>query len=296
VLGVGLETEAPGPRGSLFRELPPIEEIGHHFPGLELLGPLGHGGMGWVYKARQVQLDRIVALKVLPPHVAADPSFAQRFQREARAMASLNHPNIVAIHESGQAGPYFYFIMEYVDGGNLRRLQLDRPLTPEEAIRLIPSICDALQFAHTQGIVHRDIKPENILVDSTGRVKITDFGIAKLTHATDDQDITQTHRPMGTPRYMAPEQFDSPDKIDHRADLFALGVVFYEMLTGELPIGRFALPSQRVAVDVRLDEVVLKSLEQSPERRYQTANAVKNDIERIGNQPHIPTTPSSPKG
>jgi serine/threonine protein kinase len=128
-------------------------------------------------------------------------------------------------------------------------------------------------------------------VDSKGRVKIADFGIAKLTHAPAETDLTRTHHPLGSPRYMAPEQFDSPDTIDHRADLFALGVVFYEMLTGELPVGRFALPSQRVAVDVRLDEVVLKSLEQSRERRYQTASAVKDDIERIGNQPHLPTAP-----
>lgn len=291
VLAAGLETAAPGPRDPKRSELPPIQEIGHHFPGLELLEPLGQGGMGWVYKARQIHLDRIVALKVLPPHVAADPSFAQRFQREARALASLSHPHIVAIHESGQAGPYYYFVMEYVDGGNLRRLQKDRRLTPEEAVRLIPGICDALQFAHTQGVIHRDIKPENILVDSKGRVKIADFGIAKLTHAPAETDLTRTHHPLGSPRYMAPEQFDSPDTIDHRADLFALGVVFYEMLTGELPVGRFALPSQRVAVDVRLDEVVLKSLEQSRERRYQTASAVKDDIERIGNQPHLPTAP-----
>lgn len=293
LLGAGLETSAPDHPGSLSREIPPIESISVHFPRLELLEPLGQGGMGWVYKARQLDLDRIVALKVLPPHIAAAPSFAQRFQREARALASLNHPNIVAIHEFGQSGPYYHFIMEYVDGGNLRQLQKDRSLTPEKAVRLVPSLCDALQFAHDRGIVHRDIKPENILVDSRGQVKITDFGVAKLTHADSDPDITQTRHPLGTPRYMAPEQFGSPDRVDHRADLFALGVVFYEMLTGELPLGRFAPPSQRVAVDTRLDDVVLKSLEQSPERRYQTASAVKIDLERIGTQPPTPPQPPS---
>ena len=288
VLAAGFETAPDDRPGSTTRGIPPVSQIASHFPQLELLEPLGQGGMGWVYKARQVQLDRLVALKVLPPHVAADPAFAQRFQREARALARLNHPNIVSIHEFGQAGPYYYFVMEYVDGANLRQLQRTRSFTPEEAIRIVPSICDALQFAHTEGIVHRDIKPENILVDSKGRVKIADFGIAKLTNTAGEENVTQTHRPMGTPKYMAPEQFASPDQVDHRADLFALGVVFYELLTGELPVGRFDLPSQRVAVDVRVDEVVLKSLQQRPERRYQTANAVKTDVERIGTPPPTP--------
>ena len=292
VLAAGFETAPDDQSGATTREIPPVSQIASHFPQLELLEPLGQGGMGWVYKARQIQLDRLVALKVLPPHVAGDPAFAQRFQREARALARLNHPNIVAIHEIGQAGPYYYFLMEYVDGANLRQLQRARSFTPEEAIRIVPSICDALQFAHAEGIVHRDIKPENILVDSKGRVKIADFGIAKLTNTAGEESFTQTHRPIGTPKYMAPEQFASPDQVDHRADLFALGVVFYELLTGELPVGRFDLPSQRVAVDVRVDEVVLKSLQQRPERRYQTANAVKTDVERIGTP--LPTPPPIP--
>lgn len=294
VFAAGFETAQEDRQGSVFREIPPVSQIARHFPQLELLEPLGQGGMGWVYKARQVQLDRLVALKVLPPHVAADPAFAQRFQREARALARLHHPNIVAIHEFGRAGPYYYFVMEYVDGTNLRQLQRTRPFTPEEAIRIVPSICDALQFAHAEGIVHRDIKPENILMDSKGRVKIADFGIAKLTNTAGEENFTQTHRPMGTPKYMAPEQLASPGQVDHRADLFALGVVFYELLTGELPVGRFDLPSQRVAVDVRVDEVVLKSLEQRPERRYQTASAVKTDVERIGSPTPNPAPTSLP--
>lgn len=291
VLASGFETSPDTRIGPPSREIPPVAQMASHFPQLELLEPLGQGGMGWVYKARQVQLDRIIALKVLPPHVASDPAFAQRFQREARALARLSHPNIVAIHEFGQAGPYYYFIMEYIDGANLRQRQHARRLAPEEALRIVPSICDALQFAHAEGIVHRDIKPENILVDSKGRVKIADFGIAKLTNNAGDESMTQSNRPIGTPKYMAPEQFASPDQVDHRADIFALGVVLYEMLTGELPMGRFDLPSTRVAVDVRVDEVVLKSLEQRPERRYQSANAVKTDIQQIQNpEPTPPPT------
>ena len=168
----------------------------------------------------------------------------------------------------------YYFIMEYVDGVNLRQLIQSGQCKPEEALRIVPLICEALQFAHDEGIVHRDIKPENILLDKRGRLKIADFGLAKLlgrgaggSPATPgDYTLTGPWQVMGTPNYMAPEQMDDPLKVDHRADIYSLGVVFYEMLTGELPRGRFAPPSQKVQVDVRLDEVVLRALEQEPER------------------------------
>ena len=149
----------------------------------------------------------------------------------------------------------------------------------------MPQICDALQFAHEAGIVHRDIKPENILLDAKGRVKIADFGLAKLLGDAGPQHLTGTHQVMGTLHYMAPEQWERPRHVDHRADIYSLGVVFYEMLTGELPLGRFAPPSEKVQVDVRLDEVVLRALEKEPERRYQHASDVKTDVERITARP-----------
>src|SRR5207237_7825332 len=145
-------------------EAPTPAELAGRFPQLEVLELIGQGGMGAVYKARQTKLDRIVALKVLPPEWGTDPAFAERFAREARALAKLNHPHIVAVHDFGEADGLFYLVMEYVDGVNLWQLLLDGQLPPEEALKIVPQICEALEYAHEEGIVHRDIKPENILL------------------------------------------------------------------------------------------------------------------------------------
>lgn len=261
---------------------PPAAELARHFPQLEVLELLGQGGMGAVYKARQPTLDRLVALKILPAEVGRDPAFAERFAREARALARLNHPNIVGIYDFGQVDGLYYFVMEYVDGVSLRQLVEQRRLNPSQALALVPQICEALQFAHDEGIVHRDVKPENILLDKRGRVKIADFGLAKLLGiSTDGATLTRNEQVMGTPLYMAPEQMQASHAVDHRADIYSLGVVFYEMLTGELPLGRFAPPSHKVQVDVRLDEVVLRTLEREPDRRYQHASDVKTEVESI---------------
>jgi serine/threonine protein kinase len=261
---------------------PAVAEVAKLFPQFEILELLGHGGMGAVYKARQPTLDRLVALKILPPQASGDTGFADRFTREARALARLSHPNIVAVHEFGQAGGLNYFVMEYVEGLNLRQLEQAGKLSAREALKIIPQICDALQFAHDEGIVHRDIKPENVMLDKKGRVKIADFGLARiLGREPEALRLTGTKDVMGTPHYMAPEQVEHPQEVDHRADIYSLGVVFYEMLTGELPLGRFQPPSRKVEVDVRLDEVVLHALEKEPERRYQQASEVKSDLETI---------------
>ena len=267
------KTAAYSPSGSGF--VPPApEELQPAFPQLEILELLGKGGMGAVYKARQPGLDRLVAVKILPPEVSRDPAFAERFTRKARALAMLNHPNIVGIYDSGKAGGYFFFVMEYLDGVNLREAMRAGELKSAEALKIVPQICEALQFAHDEGIVHRDIKPENILIDKKGRVKIADFGLAKLLGKTAPEvSLTGTQQVMGTMHYMAPEQLEGAHDVDHRADIYSLGVTFYEMLTGELPIGRFAAPSKKVQIDVRLDEVVLRSLEKEPEQRYQRHRA-----------------------
>lgn len=261
---------------------PKPDQLAQHFPQLEILDLIGQGGMGAVYKARQKGLDRLVALKILPPDSARDPAFAERFSREARALAKLSHPNIVSVYDSGQAGGLFYFIMEYVDGVNLRQAIQSGQLVPKQALSIVPQVCDALQYAHDEGIVHRDIKPENVLVDTKGRVKIADFGIARLLGQSPDHlPLTGEHQVLGTPRYMAPEQLEGTHDVDHRADIYSLGVVFYEMLTGELPLGRFAPPSRKVQVDVRLDEVVLRALEKEPDLRYQQAGEVKTAVQTI---------------
>jgi len=271
---------------------PSPEELARHFPQLEILELLGRGGMGVVYKARQRELDRMVALKILPSATDRDPAFAERFAREARALARLSHPNIVAVYDFGQTSGLFYFVMEYVDGLNLRQLLSAAKITPQEALAIVPQICEALQTAHDQGIVHRDIKPANILLDKKGRVKIADFGIAKILGG-DERDMTLTGagEVMGTPAYMAPEQIEHPLEVDHRADIYSLGVVFYQMLTGELPLGKFAPPSSRVRgvrIDVRLDDVVLRALEKEPELRYQQASEVKTQVETIAGSQATP--------
>ncbi|HVM51287.1 MAG TPA: protein kinase [Candidatus Acidoferrum sp.] len=291
---------------------PTVEVMAGLFPQFEILELLGQGGMGAVYKARQRSLDRLVALKILPPETSGDPGFADRFTREARALARLNHPNIVAVHEFGQVSApattpptagappavLHYFVMEYVEGLNLRQLEQAGKLSAREALKIIPQICDALQFAHDEGIVHRDIKPENVMLDTKGRVKITDFGLAKILGLEPEGlRLTGAKDVMGTPHYMAPEQIEHPQEVDHRADIYSLGVVFYEMLTGELPVGKFQPPSQKVHVDVRLDEVVLRTLEKEPERRYQQASDVKTRVESIAATPVPPppmTAPAAP--
>jgi tRNA A-37 threonylcarbamoyl transferase component Bud32 len=260
---------------------PSPAELAPHFPQLEVLELLGQGGMGAVYKARQTKLDRLVALKVLPPAAGQDPAFAERFLREARALARLSHPHIVGVHDFGDVGGLYYLLMEYVDGVNLRQALGAGQLQPQQALAVVGEVCTALQYAHDEGVVHRDIKPENILLDRKGHVKIADFGLAKMLGQTVNLRLTGTQQVMGTPHYMAPEQVERPLAVDHRADIYALGVVFYELLTGQLPLGKFAPPSQKAGVDARLDHVVQRALEREPDRRYQQVSEVKVELESI---------------
>lgn len=282
--GLQTNTEVDSGQGAGVFLPPEPGELAEKFPQLEILELLGQGGMGVVYKARQKQLDRLVALKILPPVIGQETAFAERFTREAQSLARLNHPHIVTIHDFGKTadGSYYFFVMEYVDGLNLREIIEARNLGPSEALKIVPQICEALEYAHQEGIVHRDIKPENILLDKKGHVKIADFGLARLLDKPAAiYTLTRAGQRMGTPQYMAPEQLERPHEVDHRADIYSLGVVFYEMLTGELPLGVFAPPSKKVEVDVRLDDVVLRTLEKDPERRYQHASELKTEVEII---------------
>jgi serine/threonine-protein kinase len=266
---------------------PTVGRLSELFPSLEVIELLGAGGMGAVYKARQEGLDRLVALKILPEEFSHDVKFALRFTREARTLAKLNHPNIVSVFEFGKVRDTYYFLMEFVDGPTLREVVSAGQLSPEHALAIVPHLCDALQFAHDKGVIHRDIKPENILMGKDGSVKIADFGLSRiLGNEQQPTVLTGTHQIMGTPRYMAPEQLAGARSVDHRADIYSLGVVFYEMLTGELPIGRFAAPSQKAEIDVRLDEVVLRTLETEPQRRYQHASQIKSDVQAITSTDH----------
>lgn len=295
---------------------PTIQELAPAFPQLEILELVGHGGMGAVYKARQKSLGRLVALKILAPQHAANPDFAERFSREAQVLAEVNHPNIVTVHDFGRSGEFYFLLMEFVDGVNLRQAMSAGRLSPPQALAIVPPICEALQFAHDRGIVHRDIKPENLLLDKEGRVKIADFGIARMlrggarsavgdgtngTHRTDATNTSHSSDPsheigltqesvIGTPSYMAPEQREHPPSVDHRADIFSLGVVLYEMLTGELPGATLQAPSRKVQVDVRLDEIVLRALDVKPELRFATATEFRQQVEAVASSPTRPMT------
>lgn len=283
---------------------PSVEALASELDQLEIMELVGHGGMGAVYKARQKSLGRLVALKILAPQHADNPDFADRFSREAKILAEVNHPNIVTVHDFGRAGAFYFLVMEYVDGVNLRQAMTAGRLKPQQALAIVPPICEALQFAHDRGIVHRDIKPENLLLDKEGRIKIADFGIARMLRnetvdgtlpdtapdsntvhaATDsaniDEELTRDSV-VGTPRYMAPEQRDQPGEVDHRADIYSLGVVLYEMLTGELPGTALLPPSDSVDIDVRLDEIVMRALDQNPKLRFVDATEFRTEVESV---------------
>ena len=269
---------------------PSHEELESLFPDLEILELLGAGGMGAVYKARQKRLDRLVALKVLSCPPELHESFSLRFEREAQLLAKLHHSNIVTIFDFGEIKeggpnglPLFYFLMEYVDGSDLSKRIRSGSLSVDETLAIIPQICEALQMAHDAGITHRDVKPANILLDSEGQARVADFGVAKIVENEDDlmTGLTLTGTTMGTPHYMAPEQWDAPEKVDHRSDIYSLGVIFYQMLTGDRPVGRFKSPSQKVGVDPRIDDVIYKALETKRENRYQQAGDLADDVRKI---------------
>lgn len=237
----------------------------------ELLELLGRGGMGEVYRARDRTLDRIVALKWIAAHRAADESFLARFRREALAMARLNHPQIVAIYDHGELDGRPYLAMEFVPGTTLReRLRRGR-LAPSEAFALIRQLSSAVAYAHDLGVVHRDLKPENILVALDGQLKLADFGLAKVASSRGDENLTAEGAVLGTLRYMAPEQLAGDPRVDARADVYSLGAIAYELLTGQTPLGRFLPPSRLAAIRSAVDSVILRALATEPDHRFATA-------------------------
>lgn len=235
--------------------------------------------MGEVYQARQTALERLVAIKLLPIEISSKHDFAASFRREAQAMARLNHPNIVSVYDFGQTTDgRLYCIMEYVQGSNLFEIIHKVGLDLEQTLSVIEQICAALGYAHGKGVVHRDIKPGNVLVDTESNVKVADFGLARLMDSSaDNAGATTTDFVFGTPDYMAPEQRRDMD-VDHRADIYSLGIMTYEMLCGEVPRGAFQLPSQRTGCDGRIDQIVLKAMQQSPDLRYQSTAEIEADI------------------
>ncbi len=256
------------------------QKIGHY----EILGVIGRGGMATVYKAYQPSLNRIVAIKVLPPRYQADPVFVERFNREAQAVAMMNHPNIVQIIDKDRDGDLLYFVMEYVPGLTLQKFLRQRRLTLPEALHVAKEVGKGLECAHRTGIVHRDLNPRNILVsEDLATVKVADFGISRVDVLRNaDGTISTAEASLGTLFYLAPEQGENPSSVDQRADIYSLGVVCYEMLTGKVPVGKFSLPSQlNKSLPPEVDAIVLKCLASDPAHRYASVAAWLTDLKRF---------------
>jgi len=266
-----------------------------YFGDYELLQELGHGGMGVVYQARQVSLNRLVAVKLIQGGEFASPQFIQRFRTEAEAAARLQHPNIVAIHEVGEYRGQHYFSMDYVEGPTLEEQVRKGPLPPQRAAALVRTMAEAIHYAHGQGILHRDLKPSNVLVDRLDQPRITDFGLAKVL--TGDSELTLTGQPLGSPGYMAPEQASGkPGELGPHSDLYALGAVLYHLLTGRAPFHAETLTevlrqvretepvrprSLNPSVPRDLETICLKCLEKEPHRRYRSAKDLAEELGRF---------------
>ena len=275
--------QASGAGGARGWTPPTVEELQRALPQYEISEILGRGGMGAVYKGVQRSLDRPVAIKILPSGIEDDAAhYAERFKIEAKAMARLSHPGIVAVFDAGEtAEGLLYFVMEFIEGTDVQKMIAQGPLPPATALAITAHVCDALGFAHESGIIHRDIKPANIMVDARGHVKVADFGLAKVT-PQDSAGFTGTGFTMGTPNYMAPEAMTSVAHVDGRADLYAVGVMLYTMLTGQIPRGRFAMPSVTVAgLDPRFDAIVDKAMQADREHRYASAAVMRTDLDGL---------------
>lgn len=256
-------------RGARLRP-PALDKLQEFFPQYRLESLVGVGGQGVVYRAYEPAHNRQVALKVLTVEQAAHPEFLSRFALEAHTLARLSHPGIVSIYDSGQAGDYFFIAMQWVEGITLRDRLRGKSTEPRAAGQMISQVCDALECAHRQGIVHRDLKPENILIAANGALLIADFGIAKLQDETNPRELnlTATHFRLGTARYMAPEQMRGERTIDARADIYALGVILFELLTGELPLP-FGLPASKIAgIPPVYDRIVARCMRPLPVDRF----------------------------
>lgn len=265
---------------------PSPRELAPQFPGYEMLDLLGRGGMGAVYRARQLSLGRLVAIKILPVELSLHAELAARFHREAQALARLAHPHIVRVYDFGQTPDgHFFFVMEFVEGSDLEALLRQGPIAVPRVLEMMRQVCEALEAAHTEGLVHRDVKPSNILIDARGCVKISDFGLTRFAGDGDSDSFkTLAGAVLGTPEYMAPEQARD-GAVDHRADIYSLGVILYEMLTGCLPRGIFEPPSKSTRVNARVDKVVRRALQSEPGRRYQRAGEMGRELHSTGLRP-----------
>lgn len=276
--------------------LPPsIEDLSALIPAYDFIEFVDRGGMGAVYRARQRSLERIVAVKLLPVVLGNRKAFSERFKREARALALLNHPNIVSVYDFGEAsGGSLYYVMEYVKGTNLRHLMREGKTTSRRLLSIAMQVCEALQFAHMHGVVHRDVKPANVLIDERGHVKVADFGLAKVIGPSPVQELTNASDALGTPDYMAPEAVTRQHEVDHRADIYSLGVMLYEMLTGHVPRGAWEPPSRTLGTDSRFDDIVSRALQTDPQKRFQNMGELTSVMKQLVQASGTQTAISSP--
>lgn len=265
----------------------PPEVVDSWFADLEVTELLGTGGTGAVYLARQVELGRPIALKIVPLEQGDRLISPERLTREAQALARLGHPRIVTIYEVRRLPEQLCLLMEYVEGGVLRQQLRAGPLAPTQAVAWITQVCEGLEHAHAEGVIHRDVKPENVLLTAEGCVKIADFGLAKLASrdSVGSPTLTRTGQAMGSAHYVAPEQLAQMAQVDGRADLYSLGVMLYEMLTGTLPSIDYQPPSHVRPLDPRLDHVVQRLLRRDPEARYLRASDVARALREIASNP-----------
>ncbi len=260
---------------------PSTAELDELIPTYRFVEYLESGGMGAVYKAVQKSLNRTVAVKLLPRVHLEREGFADRFRREAHALAQLSHPHIIAVYDSGETRDgQMYYVMEFVDGMDLQQRLKRSPPGPKEILKILTQVCEALQYAHERGIVHRDIKPANILIDERGNVKVADFGLVKIV-GPQAVSYTATGTTLGTPDYIAPEAMEYGVKIDHRVDIYSLGVMIYELLTGHLPKGEWEPPSIRAGADRKVDAVVTKAMQNDPDKRYQQVSEMTQVLEKL---------------
>ena len=273
------------PGGDKAWDPPLIEDLQPLFADYEIQALIGRGGMGAVYRAVQKKLNRVVAIKILPPVLGWDPAFKDRFLREAMMLAKLNNPGIVTIHDSGQNQDLYYLVMEYVDGQTLRDYLSNNAISPRQTLELGIRLCHIMEAAHAAGIVHRDLKLENILVPSLEQVKIADFGIAKLfgeQHADDPAVVAASHIVAGTNYFMAPEQRTHPDQVDGRADIYSLGVILYLLLTSGLPGSEPVPPSQMLpGLGDHMDSLIMQAIEKAPGKRQQDMKALRLQLETV---------------